>query len=116
MSKNINYKTLYLDFLKDNEWLTEHIKQSLINTIKSEDEFISFRKLYTLNREIEENIIPLSTNRVKSETLNCYDKNYIRHILLYQIKNNLSNSEVAKKFKMSRNTLSKWKRLLDNGV
>jgi len=35
----------------------------------------------------------------------------IREILKYQIKNGLNNSQLATHFKLSRNTVAKWKKL-----
>lgn len=40
-----------------------------------------------------------------------YDSESIKQILLHQQKNRLSNIEVANKYGVSRNTISKWKRL-----
>lgn len=40
-----------------------------------------------------------------------YDKPSILMILDYQKKNKLTNSQLAKHFKLSRNTVTKWKRL-----
>lgn len=39
-----------------------------------------------------------------------YDKSTIFKILDYQKKNNLNNSEVAKHYGLSRNTVAKWKK------
>lgn len=38
-----------------------------------------------------------------------YDHDSIKQILNYQKKNNLNNIELAKKFNLSRNTVTKWK-------
>lgn len=40
-----------------------------------------------------------------------YSKNDILQILDYQKRNNLNNSQLALHFKLSRNTVSKWKKL-----
>lgn len=40
-----------------------------------------------------------------------YDKNSILEILDYQAKNKLNNSQLAKHFQLSRNTVSKWKKI-----
>jgi len=39
-----------------------------------------------------------------------YDKNTILEILEYQEKNELNNTELANHFKLSRNTVAKWKK------
>lgn len=40
-----------------------------------------------------------------------YDKYAVLEIIDYQKKNNLNNTQVAKHFKMSRNTIAKWKKI-----
>ena len=49
----------------------------------------------------------------KTETINrkhrSYSKKDILEILAYQKKHNLNNSQLAEHFKLSRNTVSKWK-------
>lgn len=40
-----------------------------------------------------------------------YDKATICEILEHQKKNNLNNTQLAAKFKLSRNTVTKWKKL-----
>ncbi|WP_223599062.1 helix-turn-helix domain-containing protein [Chryseobacterium sp. GVT01B] len=40
-----------------------------------------------------------------------YDQETIRLILEYQIKNNLNNLQTAKHFRISRNSLAKWKKM-----
>lgn len=57
------------------------------------------------------------SNNSKAETvifnqrLRSYDKKTIFEILDYQKKNNLNNSQLALHFKMSRNTIAKWRKL-----
>lgn len=40
-----------------------------------------------------------------------YDKKAVMEILEYQKKNRLNNTQVAEHFKMSRNTIAKWKQI-----
>lgn len=47
----------------------------------------------------------------KSRKLRSYDKNSILKILEYQRNNKLNNIATAIHFKMSRNTLTKWRRI-----
>jgi hypothetical protein len=42
-----------------------------------------------------------------------YDQETIKDILEYQKKNKLNNSQIAIHFKLSRNTISKWKKNFD---
>ena len=39
-----------------------------------------------------------------------YDEETIKDVLRYQIKNNLNNTQLATRFTLSRNTISKWKK------
>lgn len=41
-----------------------------------------------------------------------YSKSDIVKVLTYQHKNNLSNSELGRHYKISRNTIAKWKKLI----
>ncbi|RXM50619.1 MULTISPECIES: helix-turn-helix domain-containing protein [unclassified Chryseobacterium] len=41
----------------------------------------------------------------------CYDEETIRNILEYQRKNKFNNIQLAKHFKLSRNTVSKWRKI-----
>lgn len=43
-----------------------------------------------------------------------YDKSTILEILDYQDKNNLNNTQLANHFKLSRNTVTKWKKHFSN--
>lgn len=40
-----------------------------------------------------------------------YDKESVRQILRYQQENGLNNKQLANKFRLSRNTVAKWRRL-----
>ena len=46
-----------------------------------------------------------------NQRLRSYDESSIKKILKYQQKHKLNNSQVMLKFKISRNTISKWKKL-----
>lgn len=46
----------------------------------------------------------------KKQKHRSYKKSDVFHILSYQKKNNLNNSQLAKHFKLSRNTICKWKK------
>ena len=45
-----------------------------------------------------------------------YDIATIKEILSYQSKNNLNNTQIADHFKLSRNTIAKWKSLILSGI
>ena len=44
--------------------------------------------------------------------LKSYDKSAIKGILDYQKKNNLNNVQLADHFEISRNTISRWKKIM----
>ncbi len=50
----------------------------------------------------------------ENQKLKSYDKKTIMHILDYQKKHGLNNIQLARHFKMSRNTVAKWKKLFLN--
>ncbi|WP_347216537.1 helix-turn-helix domain-containing protein [Chryseobacterium sp.] len=64
---------------------------------------------------LELNRIIFDTDTSESETHNqryrSFNKHDILHILNFQRENNLNNSELANHFKLSRNTVTKWKKM-----
>lgn len=48
-----------------------------------------------------------------NQKLKSYDSNSILEILNYQKKNKLNNFQLAAHFKLSRNTVTKWKKLFE---
>ncbi|MCL8538634.1 helix-turn-helix domain-containing protein [Chryseobacterium gallinarum] len=60
-------------------------------------------------------VINLNTMLFGSHTENqkyrAYDEKAIKEILIYQKKYKLTNSQLGKTFSISRNTITKWKRL-----
>ncbi len=106
--KRINYKTLYLDFFRDSELLPKSIKQQLIKKLE-EDQILSFRTLIHLNTIITENT--LQPCNKDSACLKSYDRTFIKDVLDFQKKNELSNVEIALRFKLSRNTVSRWRKI-----
>ncbi|MCT4666293.1 MAG: hypothetical protein N4A45_13805 [Flavobacteriales bacterium] len=107
----VNYKTLYLDFLKDDSIkIPTEQRNQLLNMISREpSEEITYRKMIQLNGMIKKIISPESNNQ-RTQRLKSYSEDYIKHILAYQKENNLSNLSVALEFNISRNTISKWKK------
>ena len=63
-----------------------------------------------LNDKIFSKIEDIATG-VDNQKLKSYNKATIFQILDYQKKHGLNNSELARHFKMSRNTVGKWKKL-----
>ena len=108
--KNVRYKTLYLDFINDSKLLSDEVKKHLKNKLNKEvSEYISVRKLIAINKIISKEIYTfLDYKRIAS--LKSYDQKFVKHVLTYQEQYGLSNSQVALEFKLSRNTISNWKK------
>ena len=94
-----NYRRLYMDML---DWKYPDKKEVCAEVLKK-------RKLEALDVIMLNKIIfghSKSNQRHKS-----YDKNSILEILAYQKNNPCSNKELSLLFKISRNTITKWKRI-----
>ncbi|KMQ60686.1 hypothetical protein ACM40_13050 [Chryseobacterium sp. BLS98] len=94
------YKKIYFDILtkKYPDKLNE------CNKILSKEE-LSVLDIIQLNQKIFGNDEIFSEN----QRLRSYDYESIVKILNYQKKNKLSNTQLSIHFKMSRNTIAKWK-------
>lgn len=102
--KQPNYKKIYIDMIsrKFPEKLEDCrivLNKSILNSMDIID---LQKKLFGTN----------SLSTAQSNQLHkSYDKSAILAILEYQKKHGLNNSELARHFKMSRNTVSRWKKL-----
>ena len=107
----VNYKTLYLDFVSHTNQLPESIKQQLIELLKQENkEHISYKRLIEINGVIKENMYQSRyVEHKKYKQLKVYDEHYIKYLLKYQQRNNMTNTALSYKFKLSRNTVARWK-------
>lgn len=67
---------------------------------------------------IKLNMIIFGINDKETQIFNqkhrSYDESTILEILDYQAKNNLNNTQLANHFKLSRNTVAKWKKHFKN--
>jgi hypothetical protein len=100
------YKKIYTDILTKK--FPDKIKEC--HTILLKDE-LSFLDIIQLNRRIFGHQEISSDN----QRLRSYNTETILEILEYQKKYNLNNSELAIHFKLSRNTVGRWRKLfLDN--
>lgn len=61
--------------------------------------------------EVNQKIFNLNTTTDNNQKLKSYDEITILEILNYQRKNKLNNRQLASQFKLSRNTITKWKKL-----
>lgn len=109
MKSKINYRSLYLDFISRAEYIPIETKNILKEKIRYENtNDISFKTLTVINRIIKEH--KTAGQKRKSQSKNAYDKSFIQYILNYQREQNLNNSELSKKFNLSRNTVISWKK------
>lgn len=115
----IHYKTLYLDYLNDREvLLSDGDRQELIQKVSREKcERISTRIITSINEAIRKGLMRNNENQRQSGKLhlndNNLDENHIKYILSYQAKYNLSTRYLSNHFKLSRTTLTRWKKVFD---
>jgi hypothetical protein len=94
-----NYKQLYKDII--HEKYPEKVTEDLLFEIESIKSMID---IININKTI-------FGEKTNNQRLRSFDKNSILYILDYQNKNNFSNIQTAKHFKISRNSIAKWKSL-----
>ncbi|KMQ58452.1 hypothetical protein ACM46_22385 [Chryseobacterium angstadtii] len=101
-----DYVRIYRDIIQMNYPEKEILTRDILNK-KSKLTFLEVVKLNTI-------IFGSITNgSIENQKHRSYNKKTIHYILEYQIKNNLNNMQTAQHFKMSRNTISKWKKLFE---
>ena len=92
-----NYKRIYSDILK----------KKYPEKIEYCNSILQKTKLSTLDIiQLNEKIFGSNSPRLRS-----YSKSDILKILDYQKKHKLNNSQLANHFKLSRNTVAKWKKM-----
>lgn len=98
---SINYKRIFQDILD-----LKFPENKELRAVVLEKEINDFYDVLSLNKIIfgDEN----KGNKHKS-----YDSSTITKVLNYQQENNISNIETAKKFNLSRNTVSAWKKRIN---
>ncbi|WP_068942965.1 transposase [Chryseobacterium timonianum] len=104
---NINrpdYRIIYQDML--HKQYPEKINECN-ELLKKED--LDTADILELNRRIFPHIY--KSKEKCSQRHRAYNESDILRVLDYQKKNRLNNSQLASHFKMSRNTITKWKRL-----
>lgn len=98
-----NYRVIYNDIISKNH---PNKKQECNNILSKEE--ISMLDVIKLNHII------FGIQDKKTIEFNqkhrSYDQNTIIEILDYQEKNSMNNTELANHFKLSRNTVAKWKK------
>lgn len=96
-----NYKAIYNDILKS---LTSDVSEKTTQIMSKEQ--LSISDVIRLNNLIFSN----ETRNNNNQKFRSYDKVTILEILEFQKKNGFNNSEVAQHFKLSRNSVAKWKK------
>lgn len=103
-----NYKKIFEDIIKYQHPLKADACERILKK-----ESLTGMDVITLN-----NLIFGSQSNWESIRFNqkhrSYDRQSIVQILDYQKKNNLNNTQIALKYKLSRNTVAKWKKLCLN--
>ena len=94
----INYKKIFQDILD-----LKFPEKKELQTIVLEREIMDSYDVLSLNKLI-------FGDESKENKHKSYDSSTIIKVLNYQKENNLSNIETAKKFNLSRNTISAWKK------
>lgn len=87
-----NYKKIYEEILK-----RKKIKKKINDKMSIKDIL-----------EISKIISP--DNQEKNQKHKSYDLDYINYVLNDQLKHNYTNTEVAQKYNLSKNTITKWKK------
>ncbi|MBB6371845.1 helix-turn-helix domain-containing protein [Chryseobacterium shigense] len=95
-----DYKKIYIDILKK-----KYPEKAERCTVILQKEQLTSLDVVHLNE-----IIFGKESAVKNQAHKSYDTEAIHEILNYQSKNSLSNSQLARHFRISRNTVAKWKK------
>jgi hypothetical protein len=94
----VNYKKLYIDFIKE----------------KCPEKIILFEDMFNKDSLDVFDVIKLNNilfkENIDNQKFRSYSKESILKILDFQKKNKLNNTELSKRFKISRNTISHWKK------
>lgn len=102
--KQPDYKRIYTDMLE-----TKYPeKRAVCNSILNQNE-LCFMDVLRLNELIFDK--KSKESKEIDQRYRSYNKRTILKILRYQKDNGLSNTQTANYFKMSRNTISSWKKL-----
>ena len=108
LKQNINYQQIFRDIL-DTKYpekkkvcipLLQKVNLSAMDIVKINTE------IFGISRE----------NETSNQKHRSYHKSDILKILNYQKKHNLNNSQLANYFKLSRNTVAKWKKIFLNKI
>ncbi|MCD9855717.1 hypothetical protein LUD75_13420 [Epilithonimonas sp. JDS] len=97
-----NYTKIYLDlikFRKKDDVISDSLLEK-INNIKI------VKDVLEIERELFKN-----DNSAYNQKLRCYDEKTVKSILEHQRLNKITNTELGQKYKVSRNTIAKWRKI-----
>lgn len=100
-----DYKQIYTDILEEKfpEKLTDTALILKLDTLHSAFDILKFNQLIFGEPEY--------TVGFNNQRLRSYDEASILKILRYQKQNELTNLQLGRQFKISRNTIAKWKNI-----
>lgn len=104
-----NYSKIYHDLLLAEypEKLKDVKVKQLLQNLNTSDEVIKFNeKLFKQSKESSEN----------NQKLRTYDKATMLKILNYQKQHGFSSNYISKKYKISRTTIAKWKKICEDEI
>jgi len=104
-----NYSKIYHDLLQAEhpEKLKDEKVLELLKNLNTSDEVIKFNeKIFKQSKESQEN----------NQKLRTYDKETMLKILMYQKQHGFSTNYISKKYKISRTTIAKWKKICEDEI
>lgn len=102
MNSKINYQLIYLDILDAKYPEKKDLFKNLLRKNLTSIDIIHInRSIFNINEEMEKN----------NQKHRSYKKSDIFEILTFQRNNNYNNSQIAKIYGISRNTIAKWKKI-----
>lgn len=104
-----NYSKIYHDLLQAEypEKLKDVKVTELLQNLNTSDEVIKFNeKLFKQSKESLEN----------NQKLRTYDRETMLKILMYQKQHGFSSNYISKKYKISRTTIAKWKKICEDDI
>lgn len=107
MKSQPNYKKIYRDIISKDYPEKKTLCESILNK-----EILSSLDVIRLN-----DILFKAKDKqtlISNQKFRSYTKSDILYILSYQTKNKLNNEQIKNKFKISRNTIAKWKKIFIN--
>jgi response regulator of citrate/malate metabolism len=104
-----NYTKIYEDMLKQDypDKLKDPKILALLKKLNTTEDVLKFNdKLFEQSRESQQN----------NQKLKTYDKKTMLKLLQYQKKHEFSTSYMSRKYKISRTTLAKWKKMFEEEI